>query len=217
MLTSLKISRPWLVLAVLVVLGFGLLAPSQGRAATTVASDYGTQAYIDSGTSNPTLDGFYVGYTITSSTAQSDVWVTIGSFSGGVVALAPNAASTVHLGAMAAGASLPAFFYLQASGATASAQQQTITVYNGKPNAGGVLLTSASESLTVATTISANANKVTSETVSAVSPELGGSFTVTVQGQTGTIGSPPLYWFTPAADVKLPGVGVSADGDEHRL
>jgi hypothetical protein len=196
-----------LVGALLAVASAALVVPAVGAAANIgVSSVYGSKIYIDASSSNPTLHGSYIGYTVTNNdtAAQSDVWVTIGSFAGGVVSLAPNGASTVHVGALAAGASRTVYFFVQAATATTTAQTHTITVYSGKPGSGGSQVASQNESLTVADTIGANPNKVSSVSVSTTTPALGGSFSITVNGCTGTTQLPPVEYFTPAASVSWP-------------
>lgn len=154
--------------------------------------------YMDT-SGNPTaLRCMYVAYQITNDGSyQPNVYATIGNFTGGVVSLAPNEDGVVHLGAMNAGESKMAFFYVQASGATSTAQSHTVRVYNGNP-ATSTQLASASFSMTVQETIQALANKVTT-VVSGPNPStLGGTLTMTVSGKTGTIGSAKVLSFTPA-------------------
>jgi uncharacterized repeat protein (TIGR01451 family) len=187
------------------VLLLGLSAAGTAGAAVSLSRTSGAVLYIDAGSSSPTLKASYVAYQVANdSSARSDVWVTIDGFTGGVVSLAPSAASTIHVGPMSANASTAVFFYLQATGTTASAQSHTIHVYNGKPDAGGVQLTSSSYSLTVSDTSEASANKVDSVSISSSTPTLGGSVIVTVNGHTGQIGSSKILYFTPSADLGFP-------------
>src|SRR5262249_23518618 len=110
-----------------------------------------------------------------------------------------NAASAIDLGPLANGQTKTAFFYLGSSGTTTVTQTHTVSVFNGPPTSGS-LLTSQSFSITaVQGTINATSNKVTSVVVSPSTPTIGGTFTITVTGQTGTIRSPPILDFTPAA------------------
>ena len=149
----------------------------------------------------PQLRCMYVSYRVTNDGAyQPDVYANIGSFTGGVISLAPNEDGVVHLGAMNAGESKMAFFYLQAvgSGDVATAQSHTVRVYSGNP-ATAPQIGSASFSISpVAETIKANANKVTT-VISGPNPAtLGGTLTMTVTGETGTMGSDKVLAFTPA-------------------
>jgi hypothetical protein len=61
------------LLPALVVAGVALAAPAQSLASVSVASDNGSSLYVDYGSSSPTLRGGYVGYTVSTTTAQSDV------------------------------------------------------------------------------------------------------------------------------------------------
>jgi uncharacterized repeat protein (TIGR01451 family) len=102
---------------------------------------------------------------------------------------------------MNAGESKMAFFYLQAAGSgdDAGAHTHTVRVYGGNPPAGAPQIGSADFSLTPVTeTIKANANKVTT-VISGPNPAtLGGTLTMTVTGETGTIGAAKVLAFTPA-------------------
>ncbi|MDQ3806092.1 MAG: hypothetical protein M3416_19965, partial [Acidobacteriota bacterium] len=154
--------------------------------------------YMDT-SANPTeLRCMYVSYRVTNDGAyQPDVWVGVGSFTGGFVSLAPNEDGVVRLGALTAGETKTAFFYIQASGQTATAQQHTVSVYDARPPSGAVI-GSANFTMTVTETIQANANKVTT-VISGPNPAtLGGTVTMTVTGQTGTIGAAKVLSFTAA-------------------
>ena len=169
--------------------------------AVTVTRTSSSVFYYDSDT-NPQLRCMYASYRVTNDGAyQPDVYATIGSFSGAVVGLAPNEDGVVHLGAMNAGESKMAFFYIQAAGTgnNTSTHTHTVRVYGGNPSAGAPQLGSASFSMTpVLETIKANANKVTT-VISGPNPAtLGGTLTMTVTGDTGSIGSDKVLSFTPA-------------------
>jgi hypothetical protein len=151
------------------------------------------------------LTSEYASYKITNNDGVSyaDVWATIGNFTAAsgspVVTLGANAASSIDLGPLANGQSKTAFFYLGSSGDTNVAQTHTVKVFNGNPITGS-LLTSQNFSFTsVEDTISANSNKVSSVVVTPPTPTIGDSFTITVTGETGTIGSANVVDFTPAA------------------
>src|SRR5262249_47271331 len=135
-------------------------APSARAYAWTITRTSSPVFYIDTGIS-PQLLGTYVAYQITNDggTSYADIWAAVDTFTGGVVSLAPTEDGIVHLGAMAAGATKTAFFFLQASGATMTAQSHTVRVYGTRPPA--TQLASASFSLTVEETIQASANQVT--------------------------------------------------------
>src|SRR5262249_25973694 len=132
-----------------------------------------------------------------------DVWATIGNFTAAsgspVVTLAPGAPGAIDLGPLANGQTKTAFFYLGSNADTNVTQTHTVSVFDGPP-ASGSLLTSQDFSFTsVQSTIKASANKVASVVVSPSTPTVGGTFTITVTGQTGTIGAASVLDFTPAA------------------
>src|SRR5688572_6449117 len=84
--------------------------------AVTVTRTSSSVFYYDTSIT-PQLRCMYVSYRVTNDGAyQPDVYATIGSFTGAAVSLAPNEDGVVHLGAMNAGESKTAFFYLQAAG-----------------------------------------------------------------------------------------------------
>ncbi|MET0626733.1 MAG: hypothetical protein ABW250_27620 [Pyrinomonadaceae bacterium] len=176
-------------------------AGATAHAVTVTRTSASTFYYDPSGNPTP-LRCMYVAYRVTNDGAYlPDVYAAVGSFTGAVVSLAPNEDGVVHLGAMNAGESRMAFFYLQAvgTGDTAAAQSHTVRVYGGNPSAGATQIGSASFSMTPVTeTIQANANKVTT-VISGPNPAtLGGTLTMTVSGETGTIGSAKVLSFTPA-------------------
>jgi uncharacterized repeat protein (TIGR01451 family) len=151
------------------------------------------------------LTSAYASYQITNTDGvnYADVWATIGNFTsaGGPVAvtLGANAVGAIDLGPLANGQTKTAFFYLGSNADTTVGQTHTVSVFNGSPTSGHLLTSQNSSFTSVQDTIKANANKVTSVSVSPSSPTVGGTFTITVTGQTGTIGSPPVLDFTPAA------------------
>jgi uncharacterized repeat protein (TIGR01451 family) len=154
---------------------------------------------------SPTLTSAYASYQITNTDGVDypDVWVTIGNFTAAsgqpVVTLAANAAGAIDLGPLTNGQTKTAFFYLGSNADTNVTQTHTVSVFNGTPTSGS-LLTSQDFSITsVQDTIAANSNKVTSVDISPARPTIGGTFTITVTGQTGTIGAANVLDFTPAA------------------
>jgi uncharacterized repeat protein (TIGR01451 family) len=194
-----------LMLAVVVALGIGLWFGSEAaQAQFTITSKSSPIFYIDSGVS-PQLKGMYVAYEIcnTSGTNYPDIWVNISNFTGGVVSLAPLEDGVVHLGALGAGQCKPAFFYLQASGPTTTPQSHTVSIFAAPPP--GTALASATFSFTkVEETIQASANKVNTVVSTPNPPVLGGLITITVTGETGTIGAAKILSYTPASYLNWP-------------
>ncbi|MEO6468378.1 MAG: hypothetical protein ABIP21_04700, partial [Acidimicrobiia bacterium] len=177
----------------------------------TVTPLSGTIFYADfspSPPSLPNLAGHYTGYKITNATgaALSTPYVKLSGFSGGVVSLASGESSSQPLGALASGAANTSYFYLSASSTTAVSQSHTVSVYDRNPSlTGATELCNTSFSFTsVTATTQAAANKVTVASATSNPPGLGAIMTMTVSGDTGTIGSgsaaDPRGWdMTPAA------------------
>ena len=172
-------------------LAFLLLSPTYTLA--SIGTTSGSVLYVDSSNNvNPKLQGDYVSFNVTNDTGSviADAWVTIGSFTGGFVSLAPNENGIAHLGAMTAGAVKPVFFYLQVDCSSfsagqcnvAAAQGFTVRLYSGPPTTNQ--LQSQSFSVTVADTISSSNNTVSTVVISSTSPTLGSIITVTVTGAT---------------------------------
>ncbi len=156
--------------------------------------------YIDSSNA-PQLTSAYASYLINNNLGvnYSNVWVKIDSFTGGVVQKAANEDGEYNLGTLLAGQTKPAFFYLSASGETAGAQGHSIKVYQGHPSVGTLLMNQTFSFRSVASTISANANKVNTIVYGPEPPTLGGIVTIVVDGDSGTIGSGKVLSFSPAS------------------
>lgn len=163
--------------------------------------------YVDSsGNVSPNLVGNYVSYNVTNDTGSpiADAWVTIGSFSGGFVSLGTNENGIYHVGPMASGATRTVFFYLDVNCSSfqagkcnvTTAQSFVVSLYSGPPTSN--LLGSQAFSVTVFDTTAASANKVTSIVASSNNPVLGAIVTVTTTGNTGTIGSNDIFYYSPA-------------------
>ena len=179
---------------------------------TKVTASHGKVFYIDSG-QGQNLDASYVAYKIDNTngtTAKSNVWVTLDTFTGGVVKLANPRDATQSMGSLAASGTNTAFFLLKASMSSTAAQSHVVHVYSGKPGtAGATEIYSCTFSFSkVAETIKASANKV--QSVSSVTTSvLGSNLTITVNGASGTIGQGSsidgaMIWLTPAAKSTWP-------------
>lgn len=137
--------------------------------------------------------GSYVGYklTDTSGSARTGLWERLESFSGGVVAPSSGqpATDTLPVPALAANGAAPLYSYLKASAATATPQNHDVVIYDGRPGAGGTEVCRETQTIaSVADVIKAAANKVTGATVTPAAVDLGGTFNLTVTGDSGTIG-----------------------------
>jgi uncharacterized repeat protein (TIGR01451 family) len=161
----------------------------------------------------PALTSAYAAYQITNTDGVNyvDTWATIGDFTAAsgqpLVTLGAHAADAINLGSLAPGETKTAFFYLRSTvSATNVAQTHTVSVFNGPPDSGSLLTSQNFSFSSVQSVINSSANKVTPPiTISPPTPTLGGTFTITVRGQTGSIGtgnviSPTAVLdFTPAA------------------
>jgi hypothetical protein len=132
----------------------------------------------------------YVGYELTGATLGSDVWVKLSGFTS-AVGLAANQSGSIPVRATSTGGHPLVFAYLTASAPTTTAQSFNVEVWNGKPNQAGSMqvCTGTDGFSSVEDIINANANKITSISISNSAPAVGGSFDVTAVGDSGTLGS----------------------------
>jgi uncharacterized repeat protein (TIGR01451 family)/fimbrial isopeptide formation D2 family protein len=177
--------------------------------------------YIDTGIT-PSVVGNYVSYTIknTSGSAYTDLWVKLESFSGGRITLAAGESGIAHVGSLANGASKTVFFYLAntaGTGDTLTAQSHTVSLYSTRPDLASGSICGDPFSQTVEETIKAVANKVTTVVAGPNPPELGGIMTITVTGDTGTIGSAGIFAPTPASYANWPANAYTLVGTQITL
>ncbi|TIC85578.1 Ig-like domain-containing protein [Nocardioides sp. GY 10127] len=186
--------------------------PTCAAAGLTVTSLGGPNFYIGSGSTPAFLSG-YTGYRVLNGAGAEldDLYVTLSDFTGGALGLASGQTATQRVGDLASGEKGERFWYLTATGPSASAQQHTITVSQHKPGlpSSTVLCTTTNGFAQVAQTTSANANKVDTVVVAGGTPTIGATFTVTVTGNTGTIGSgvtgdTQSFWMTPSVSSTWP-------------
>lgn len=178
----------------------------------TVSALHGPNFYIDSGIS-PQLMGAYAGYRVANTgSARSDLWVKLANFSGGRVGLGTGQAASMQIASLAGGAGQSLFWFLSATGTgSGPAQNHDVQVWSGRPDLPGSsqLCGTTGGFSAVSETIKAAANKLTSVTVDGGTPTIGATFTITVNGQTGTVGDGPAgdyrsFWMTPAASSSWP-------------
>jgi uncharacterized repeat protein (TIGR01451 family) len=179
-------------------------APTCSAATATVTRTSGAVLYLEPG-SSPVLDSAYAMYRVTNTSGAdyADLWVTIGSFAGPSIGRASSESGTAHIGRLAAGASANAAFYLTAGAEVTTPEAHTVRVYGTRPDLAPDAVCTASFSLVATADIAASANKVTSVSASSA-PQLGGRLTVTVVGNTGTIGAAGLFTATPASYASWP-------------
>jgi hypothetical protein len=162
---------------------------------STITRTSGDIFYVDSSKpyNGQYLSSAYVSYefTNTDGAAYSNVYAKISNFTGGQISLASGASDTYQLGAVNNNANDTAFFYLTSNTLTTNtvAQSHTVTFYDGAPSNNKPIV---SQSFTINAQydlIAAAANKITGATLNPTNPVLGDTITVTLQGQTGTIGT----------------------------
>ncbi|GAB7042433.1 MULTISPECIES: Ig-like domain-containing protein [Catenuloplanes] len=203
-----------------------LAAPAVGPAGPAAASvlprcgDAGTPAvvalhdphfYVDSA-STARLMSAYAGYRVEAGpSARSRLWLQLSGFTGGVVGLAAGQPAHTALPALPGGGSAARYLLLTATGTTTVPQGHTVTLYDGAPASGTPLCSRAFTYTDVVDTIKALANKVQSVTTStpAATARLGDVVTVSVQGDTGTLGAGPpndpgVLAYTPNALAGFP-------------
>ena len=185
------------MLASMVLVLLALLVPSIALGAVTITRTSASEFYIDVGDN---LYCQYVSYAIenTGPDSYEEVWVELSNFTGSSVAVADTETGMVNLGTLEVGESKTAFIYLQAAVETAVTQSHVVTVYDGPPHTGSPVGSEVFTLSQVLHTITSNANKVNTVVTGPTPPELGGLVTITVTGQTGTIGHPPQMAFTAA-------------------
>ena len=158
-----------------------------------------TNLWVDF-TLTPPMQCNYVAYQITNNdgVAYSNLWVTIGSFSGSVVSLGGSDPGKYNLGALPVNGAKPVFFYLAATNTTTVAQTHTISIYQGYPSVGTVLR-SSNFSMTVSSLRTTGQNKQTAASYAPATPVLGSVVVLTVDGSTGPLKTGDLMIFTPAS------------------
>ena len=200
-------ARRWRTLQAVFALAIAVLA-GPAQAAITISNTGSAPIFFTD--SAKSLVCNYLAFSITSTTSVTDLWATIGSFTGAPAQLSIGGGDDglYHVGAMTANIPKYAFFYVCSSltgGGTAAGQGYTINTYDRDPALGGAVNLGAQTFSTSIddSVIAAAANKVT-VVVSGPNPAtLGGIMTITVEGDTGTIGNAPgpngPLSFTPAA------------------
>ncbi|MDR7276776.1 Ig-like domain-containing protein [Catenuloplanes atrovinosus] len=149
--------------------------------------------YVDSAATAMLLSGF-AGYRVEAgASARGRLWLQVGGFTGGVLGLAPGQPAAAALPALSSGGSAARYLLLTATGTTTIPQSHTVTLFDGTPASGTALCTRPFTYTDVVDTIKALANKVqsVSASVPSGSAKLGDVVTVTVQGDTGTLGAGP--------------------------
>lgn len=162
---------------------------------TPMQSPDGTQRpfYSDDFGAGNTNHSGYVGYELNGASLGSDVWIKLSGFTGGALGLAANQSASIPVRATSQAGHALVYAYLTATAISASAQTFNVEVWNGKPGQSGStqVCTTTDGFSSVTKVIGASANKITSISVSNASPAVGGSFDVSANGDTGTMGAGP--------------------------
>ena len=153
----------------------------------------------------------YAGYAIDASGTESvGYWIELSDFNGGVISLNDGEPSAQSIRSLGGGDSATHYFLLEATGETLADQSHTVRIYDAPPAYGSVVCAITFTYTQVVDTIAARANKVTSvATDSTVEATIGDEVTVTVEGETGTLGAGPDYDlgalnYTPTALASFP-------------
>jgi outer membrane protein OmpA-like peptidoglycan-associated protein len=179
--------------------------PACGGAAQNglaITPSHDTTFYADLGGG---FDAAYLSYIVANSgAARSNLWITVGSFTGGSVSLADPTDDRQQIASLPVSGSATRFFLAKATILTASAQTHTVTVYDRRPDLTGAtsLATCTFTFGAVIDAQQANANKVTVITTSTSNPILGDTVTVTVTGGTGQANG--AMWVSPASSSTWP-------------
>src|SRR5436190_5805244 len=179
----------------------GAALPAQAAFTVTRTSD--SYFYISASAAANNIRNMYVAYRITNTGpgAQSDVWVKLDTFTGGIVSLATNEDGLYHIGPLNAGQSAMAYPYLTASATTNTPQTHTVRVYDRRPDLAGAvqLVGSLQTLLAVRSSIASSSSKVDVLVTGPSPAALGGIVTVTVSGRTGNVGAGDILVFTAAS------------------
>lgn len=183
--------------ALLLTALFAPEAQAMVTATRTSAPVFYTNSNAGTATTSPQCT--YLSFNITSTAAIADAWVTIGNFAGAPSYLAMGGGDDgiFHFGPFAAAETKPVFFYVcssYAAGGTTAAQTFDVTTYSGNPLAGGISQGFTNFSTTIDdSVIQASANSVNAIWADINPSVLGATTTLTVDGDTGTIGcvNPP--------------------------
>lgn len=175
----------------------------------TIEAGHGPVFYIDTG-QGQAIDAGYLAYRVRSATGRSDLWVEVSDFAGGVVSLANPNDSAQPLGTVSSGAYKASYFMVKANQSTKVPQSHLVRVYSQKPTIGSPrpLYTCGFSFVEVQQTIKAAANKVDSIVSQSVA-RIGSTMTITVLGDSGTIGQGNsidgrMIYLTPAARSNWP-------------
>jgi uncharacterized repeat protein (TIGR01451 family) len=203
--------------------------PACGAEGTpAVVALHNPRFYVDTSLATPLLAS-YAGYSVRAGeSSRAGLWLQLSGFDDGgvpdLVRLAPDQPAAQPLPSLPSGGSSTQYLLMQAAGLTSTPQTHDVTVWQGRPGSGQALCRRSFTYSGVHDTIKALANKVTS--ISGNGPQgaasLGDAVTVTVQGDTGTLGAGPaddpgVLDYTPAALAGFPAAAWRLERTELEL
>ncbi|MDH5711739.1 MAG: hypothetical protein OEZ15_08770, partial [Gammaproteobacteria bacterium] len=186
-----------------VTLLLSMLMATDAHAAITATRTSSPVFYTNSNAATATTSPqcTYMSFDVNTTTAIVDAWVTLDVTSSSLLSMGGGDDGIFHFGPMAAGETRAVFFYVCSSHtakAASAAQNYSINTFDGKPTvAGGGVATPANTtnfSITIDDdVIEANPNVVNAIWADINPSVLGATTTLTVDGDTGTIGcvNPP--------------------------
>ncbi|GEM_PF-5355916 len=205
-----------LVLAVIGATAIGVVSPAPTQAGVVPdCNTGGAPSILPLADPNFPVDignGFnagYLGYTVTPDPSDpiENMWVTLANFQGDKLSLAPGQPNSLPSGDVTSASPATTYFLAKAVSGTSTPQTHLLTIYSGNPSAAGAepVCSSTQTILTIDDgTIGASANKIVSIAFAATGSSLGSTATVTIKGDTGTIGGTEEITMTPAAKATFP-------------
>ena len=179
-------------------------------AGITITRRSTAELYINDDIS-PEKKGQYALYEVKNTGVTTiDAYVKIDNFAGDI-RLGDSADKLYHIGQLAPDETDHAYLYLVTdltisgqNGSESGTNTHDVNVYNGDPDNSGVLLHSETFGINVIEdVIKASANKVMGVSVNGT-PAVGGTFSITVNGETGTIGAAKVVNFSAATNINWP-------------
>lgn len=170
-----------------------LFAPDAQAAITATRTSsplFYTNSDAATATTSPQCN--YFSFDVTTTAAIDDVWISIGNFGGGYLSMGGNDDGLFHFGPMDAGETRAVFYYVCSSYSAkppSATQSYDLTTYSGKPSAGGSVIDVTGFTIVIDDdVIEANPNTVNAIWADINPSILGATTTLTVDGDTGTIG-----------------------------
>lgn len=148
---------------------------------------FGRRMYVDP---NRKFNATYIAYRVTNNTGAtlSDLTLGLSGFDGNLVSPVSIDDNSRYIGDLAAGNGKTVYFMLKASGTSDAQQKHEVRLFEGTTTAGTQVAGCFTNIDGVQRSLAASANKVTAISVTGT-PALGETFTITVDGAPGNVGS----------------------------